>query len=459
MELHEAGRRILGQYWWLIAAFVVAGALIGAVSRVGGASYTATARVVLDTPDPTQRQQAQAAADTVKALATSPEVVQAALRAAHVTGRDPIDVATHHVSVSGLGSSALANISVRDSSRYAATSVVNALAARVIKVRTDQTSGGAQLAALGKRIDELSKDISDADGQIDALNVEIANTVSAFASNGLRAKRDAASRRRDFLAQQRSVFETERVTILGNLALRPQPSVISRAALPQHADSSGWLPYLILGGLLGLILGVGIASLLETIRPTVVGGDAIARELDLPHLGSLGGRVDDPYALGDLTPIYGRMQLAARSAGVRDLGLFAASSGADVRVLAQRLNALGEVFPDASLGEVALARTGASGISFGEGGAGRRTAQADIRAFTLETAPSLDERSSVGLVLVAPSAMKKATAVEINDLLRLTPSPVLGLITYRADRRFRRSIVEREPEVAAGQSVPGADIA
>ncbi len=153
------------------------------------------------------------------------------------------------------------------------------------------------------------------------------------------------------------------------------------------------------------------------------------------------------------------MQLAARSAGVRDLGLFAASSGADVRVLAQRLNALGEVFPDASLGEVALARTGASGISFGEGGAGRRTAQADIRAFTLETAPSLDERSSVGLVLVAPSAMKKATAVEINDLLRLTPSPVLGLITYRADRRFGRSIVEREPEVAAGQSVPGADIA
>jgi capsular polysaccharide biosynthesis protein len=427
VELHEAGRRILGQYWWLIAILVVIGALMAAVSRVGGTTYTATARVVLDTPDPTQRQQAQAAADTVKALATSPQVVQAAIRAAGLTGRrDPIDVASNHVAVSGLGSSALANISVSDSNRYFATSIVNALAARVITVRTDQTSGGDQLNALGKRIDELSLGISNADATIDALNVDIANAGSATAANALRAKRDAASRQRDFLAQQRGVFETERVTILGNLALRSKASVISRAALPKHADSSGWLPYLILGGILGLILGVGIAAVLEMIRPTVVGGDAIARELDLPHLGELRGGVDHAYDAGDLAPIYERLQLAARAFGVRELGLFATRSGADVRGLAHRLSALAE----------------------------RRTARADIRAFTLASAPTLDERSSVGLVLVAPSLMKKASTAEINDLLRLTPSPVLGLITYQAERRLGRRIPEREPEVvAAGPSI------
>ena len=59
MELEEAFRRIVGQHLRLIVGFAVIGFAVAAFSHLGGGtSYTATARLVLDTPDPKSRTEA-----------------------------------------------------------------------------------------------------------------------------------------------------------------------------------------------------------------------------------------------------------------------------------------------------------------------------------------------------------------------------------------------------------------
>jgi capsular polysaccharide biosynthesis protein len=423
MELHDVGRRIVGRYWWLIALLVVAGAAVAALSRSGEKTYTASARIVLDTPDPSTRVESAAIADTVKAIATSQSQVRAALQMAHAR-RDALDVAEHHVSVSGLGSSSVVKVSVSDRDRHVATNVANALAARVITTRSQVSSGGVpqELTALTKRIDQLSVRIAGADAAIDQLNVAVANAATPERANDLRARRDTASRRRDFLAQQRNVLESERVSILGTAALRPKPSIISRASVPLHADSSGRWPYMILGALLGLVLGVGLAALIETVRPTVVGGDALARELDTPLLGTLRGRVDDEESDEGLVPVAARVRLAAEAAGVDDVALFPVKADVDVRGLVERL----EAGPGKGLGVLPA-----------EAGAHHRSS-ARILAFDLGSPATVDERRTRGLVLISPNVIKKTDLVDVGHLLRVTPMPLLGLITYRPARLLGR---------------------
>ena len=56
--------------------------------------------------------------------------------------------------------------------------------------------------------------------------------------------------------------------------------VVSEATEPTDADPDNLISMLALGAFAGLILGIGVAALLEAVRPTIVGGDAISRELD-----------------------------------------------------------------------------------------------------------------------------------------------------------------------------------
>jgi capsular polysaccharide biosynthesis protein len=420
MELHDVGRRIVGHYAWLIALLIVAGALVGAATGAGQTSYTASARIVLDTPDPSTRQESTAIADTVRAIATSSSQVRKALRTAGISNRDALDVAEHHVTVTGLGSSAVVRLSVTDRDRHVAADLANALAAQVISTRTRVTNGGvpAELASLDKRISDANEKISETDATIDQLNVQVALAGNGQAGNDLRAKRDTASRRRDFLSQQRGVLESERISLLGTYALRPRPSIISRAAVPVHADSSGVLPYMILGALLGLVLGLGNAALAETIRPTVVGGNALARELDTPLLGTLPSGRGSDVSDDDLAPIAARVRLAAEAAEIDDVELIAITpERVDLPQIAERLQ---------------------GNLGFGLGSRASRQAPASrLRVLTHASPAADDDLRATGLIIVSPTAVKKAAIADLGHLLRVTPLPVLGLITYRRARVSR----------------------
>jgi uncharacterized protein involved in exopolysaccharide biosynthesis len=448
MELNEAVRRILGEHWRLIVFFVTFGIGVAAVLHVTDVRmYTASARVVLDTEDPQSRAESAAIVDTARAIATSPEQVRDALSAAHVGGRDPVRVAEHHVSVQGLGSSGLFQVSVSDRDPRTAAAVVNALAAQMISARLSVTEGQARqvLTDLGRNIDDLDGRISLLDAKIDSLNERIAVSSDPETVSSRRRERDDASRLRDSLSQQRAALEAQRTSVLSTDSLRPKPTIISRAEPPTRADSSRVLPDVILGALLGLILGVGLAGVIETFRPTLVGAEALAREFGAPLLGRLTSQPDAGDEFQDVTAIAMRLRLAAEAAGLRGVGLVPIGPHVNVRPLAERLEALSSegaatvAAAEPALGEsVEAAVAGRLRRSAAGTLTGRSPLPVRIRPFEVQNA-SLSNGSGTGLVLVVPSTVKKTELAEAGHLLAVSRLPLLGLITYLRPRTLRRS--------------------
>jgi uncharacterized protein involved in exopolysaccharide biosynthesis len=450
MELNEAVRRILGEHWRLIMFFVAFGIGVAAVLHVTDVRmYTASARVVLDTEDPQSRAESAAIVDTARAIATSPEQVSNAMSEAHVGGRDPVRVAEHHVSVRGLGSSGVFEVSVSDRDPRTAAAVVNALAAQMISARLSVTEGQARqaLTDLGRKIDALDGRISVLDAKIDALNERIAGSADSQTVNSLGRERDDASRQRDSLGQQRAALEAQRTSVLSTDSLRPKPTIISRAEPPTRADSSRVLPDVILGALLGLILGVGVAGVIETFRPTLVGAEALAREFGAPLLGTLtsqpdaGEALDAGDAFQDVTAIAMRLRLAAEAASLRGVGLVPIGPQVNVRPLAEQLEALSSEAATAvaavepALGKpVEAAVSGRLGRAAGGMLIGRGHLPVRIRPFEVQNT-SLSNGSGTGLVLVVPSTAKKTELAEAGHLLTVSRLPLLGLITYARPRR------------------------
>ena len=413
-DLQDIARRTVGRHRWAITALVVVGAIIAGIAHGGAHTYTATTRVVLDTSDPTTRSEAIAISDTVQAIATSPSQVRAALKSASITNRDPLDVAEHHVSVAGLGSSAIISLSVSDADPGVATALSNAIAQRVILARERFSSGtrDQELADLEGQISDLSAKIAESNVKVDALNLNIADA-SAAAAAELRARRDAALRQTDFLTQQRGVLESERVSILGASALRPKPSIVAEASRPIHADPSGRLQYMVLGGLLGLIIGVGLAALAEMIRPSIVGGDALARQFGAPLLGALRTDAEGKLDQNDVATVAGHLRLAAHSSGVHRIELLAPPGAHDQPAAVATLIASASA---AGL-EVGLVGDAASG-----------------------QAAEYPERA--GIVVVVPETMKRSDVVEAGYLVALRRAPLLGLVTHRSTESLPARVAE-----------------
>jgi hypothetical protein len=286
--------------------------------------------------------------------------------------------------------------------------VANALAAQVIRARLAISNGELRQAldANARQIDEFNRSIAEL------------NARTAFDQ--------AATAQRDLIAQQRSSLEAERATLLTSAALRPTPLVISGATLPTHANASGVIPYMTLGAIFGLILALGTAGLVEMIRPTVVGEDALAREFGAPLLGRLSGIPGRASHMMNTTSLADRIRLAGEASDVHGVSLIGAGPTVDLGSLA-----------------VALTHTGSS--NGGDNGSPSATKAAkDLHAsgltidvFDLHTwSPN---GGGSGLVLVSPLALKKEDLVETNRLLELSRMPVLGLITYDGERPRRPS--------------------
>jgi phage FluMu protein gp41 len=407
MELHEAFRRIVRQHLRLIACFVIAGLAVGALAhRATGKSYTTSARLVLDTQDPKSRTEAAAIADMGQAIATSPTQIHQALARSHL--RRNVAGVAHHVAVRPLGTSGVLELAYSDRTAQGARAVADALAAQVIRTRLAISNGKLQQAlnAGDRQIDELSRTISELDRK------------AAFDQ--------AAAAQRDVIAQQRSALESERATLLSSAALRPKPSIISGATLPAHASASGLIPYMTLGAIFGLILALGTAGLVEMIRPTVVGEDALAREFDAPLLGRLSGVPGEPSLAVNSTSLADRIRLAGEASDVHGAWLIGAGPAVDLSSLAVAITHAGD--------SNGVGNGASRASSAGEHLPGRGPT---IDVFDLHTwSPN---GGGEGLVLVSPLALKKDDLIQTNRLLELSRLPVLGLITYDGERPRRPS--------------------
>jgi capsular polysaccharide biosynthesis protein len=442
MELNDAFHRIFRQHL-LVILLVVAVCVTGAAVLGLGEkpSYTASTRLVLDTQDPQSSTGSTVIGDTAKAIATSPVEVSAALSQAHIADRNPTEVAKH-VSVSPLGTSGVLQLSVTDSKPAYARALANALAEQVIRTRsTVNTRRIDQISAdLDGRIRVLNQRIAAADAAVDQFNRQLAAGQTGTAAARLRSQIDSESRLRDFDAEQRGVLVSERLGLLSTDALRPQASVISRATLPRHADASRRVPDLMLGLLLGLILGVGAAALIETFKPTLHGAEMLAREFGTSYIGTIPANAGEGEADLGAEPITLVLRLAAERAGVRSVNLLAAVRDPGLTAAAANLEAAvnGISGPEADPSEPVTA-----------GGTQRYLPRKleryeppapsplplRVRTFGIDFPASRNGAPS-GVVLVAPRSLRRSRVLEVKHLLSVMPVPVLGLITYGSGSRW-----------------------
>ena len=444
MELNDAFYRIFRQHLLVILFTVAVCATGAAVLGLGEKpSYTASTRLVLDTQDPQSSTGSTVIGDTAKAIATSPVEVAAALSQAHIGDRNQTEVAKD-VSVSPLGTSGVLQLSVTDSTPGYARALANALAAQVIQTRSSvNTRRINQISAdLDGRIRVLNQRIAAADAAVDQFNRQLAEGQTGSAAARLRSQIDSESRLRDFDAEQRGVLVSERLGLLSTDALRPQASVISRATLPRHADASRRVPDLMLGLLLGLILGIGAAALIETFKPTLHGPDMLAREFGTSYLGTIPTNAGQEGADLGTEPITLVLRLAAERAGVRSVSLLAAAPDPGLTAAAANLEAAvnGVARPDADPSEPV---TAGGTQSYRPRRRERYELQAPspsppplrVRTFGIDFPASRNGAPS-GVVLVAPQSLRRSRVLEVKHLLSVMPVPVLGLITYGSGSRW-----------------------
>jgi capsular polysaccharide biosynthesis protein len=432
MDLQEVTRRVVLGHWVVIVACVVvcAGA-VTAYHLTDTEMYSASTRVVLDVPAPTSGTEALAVADMAKAIVTGPGHIVAALKVAEAM-RDPVKEISN-ITVAPLGTSGIVQITVKDSNPVAAAAIANALANDLIDTRINSHASqraalDAKIKTLTDRIAAIDQDIAGLNGQLRDLQVDRSNPAATQAQAQILADRiQALSSQRTALTDESLHLDSQRAN-LGSAYLTT-PSVVDVATVPTKADPSRLPIDLALAVIIGLVLGVGAAGAMETFRPMLSSGDAVARTLSVPVLGWL------PDPTGTLAA---RLKLAAGSGDVRALELIGIGDSPDLSAVARSLRGQ---------------------LSQGEGeGKG-------IAIFSMKDAPPRYRNAQApahGFVLVTPDRIKKESLIQVQELMALSGRPLLGLIVHRPARAVktleaenpipRFAVLEREKEPDNGMS-------
>jgi capsular polysaccharide biosynthesis protein len=425
MELQEIVRRIVfGHRVAILACLVVCMGAVLAYHLEQAPTYSASTRVILDFPNPSDAVQAATIADAAKAIVTSPTHVKAALRTAGVV-RDPI-LEGRSITVAPMGTSGVLQITVQDKNSVAAASIANALTDDLIQTRL-AAGPAAQIPALDSQISNLDSQIKSVGDQISQLDQEIASLGSQlqalsvdannFQTTAVRAQIltdqiAAKSSQRSILTQEMLSLDTQRASLAAQSASlstggsRPVPTVIDRATPPGAPDPSRLPIDMALAFLGGLVLGLAAAAGMEVFRPTFTGGEAIANALGVPVLGWI------PDSTGALPR---RLRQAAIAAEVGAVELIDAGDTADIVALAKSLRAL--LGPDQAGGKrLAVYATKDVPTRFRNGHA-----------------------QSCGLVVVAPEQLTKAALAPVTDLVSNSGRTLLGVIGHRSDIPTKKS--------------------
>lgn len=444
MELNEAAIRILRGHRLLVVLCILLGLGAGwlvhgaeakfcrsgtvsqefplTISTQDCANYSASTRLQLDLEPPRSLAESAAIADTARGIATSPGHVATALRKADAQ-RDPIFVARQAVKLNALGSSGILQLGVTDRDPETAAALANLLAADVVQTRTDSTRTQLQkaVADLDARMAELNRSIGELGARLSALEPRAGQLGTGEITNALTAQRTG-------LSAERASIESQRQTLVTTDALRPKAAIVDPAQAPLRRDRSHRPANLGLGLLLGLVIGIGGATLLEIFRPTLVGGGAIARALGVPRLGRISGFPVN----GNLrdVPVRTHLRLAANAARVDTIELLPVDPSMDVHALAARL-------------------------AGPPNGGGAQLAPA-VHAFGPSSHPSSDT-AAPGLVVVAPSMLKKARLDSLGDVRTITGWRMLGVVTYERPPWWKRLWLTASPPNRKGHGRDGAN--
>ncbi|MGW2519714.1 hypothetical protein ACWC09_22385 [Streptomyces sp. NPDC001617] len=272
MEFNEALRRVIGGHWRLLVLCVVLPMLVvGALEARSARTYVSKARVQASATLPTTDVQANAMLSRVKAVATSGSVAGAALKQAHITDRTTAQVA-RETSVSRLGGSAVFTVKVTDRDPRKAEKLASALSEQLVSF----FNGSGNL---------LVTQLTDREHSLQAERVRVASQLpdAKNASDSGRLTAQLGSLDQQILDIQASLRAAQAAGLGDRTGSLLSPASDAVPA-PRLSPTS-----LALTGVVGLLAGLLLVTMLEVARPRVAGQDAFGRELEAPVLGRLPG--------------------------------------------------------------------------------------------------------------------------------------------------------------------------
>jgi capsular polysaccharide biosynthesis protein len=412
MTIEEMFRRIVRAHLGIILVCLllpVAGAAVLAARRPD--PTTASIRLQVVAGAPKSATEAEGMNSRVLAVATTPSLLGTALLAAKAQ-RDVETYATTNVSAQRLGESSIVELSVTDDDPLAAGPIVTQLAIRVVLFMNQ----GDQ-ASFNTTVTDLSDQIDKATIARDKLVTQLRGIADITARADLNVQIQSVN-------QLLSQLSSQRATLLADAATRDHVVMISNKPDIRQVQAS-MLPQLALALLLGLVLGLTVATVVETFRPRVNSIRALARLLQAPVLGK---------ASEDVESLRNTMALAARRQGVDAVVLMGADdSDADTvsRLLfafsgrthtPERLRKPAGVDDDNRV--FGLEESGLAGF-------------ADVR-FTGLSAVTPEDEMTAGVVVVSGGTVLLRRLDDLDDILKAVRWPVLGVVHGPAKRRFGR---------------------
>jgi uncharacterized protein involved in exopolysaccharide biosynthesis len=453
---------LLRQYWALIMVCVALPLVaITLVTAKQPAQYAASARIITGSIVPTSSAQADAIVSQVAGIATSRNVATHALNAAGAN-RNLSDFIANHISVTGLGSSQVVDLTVTDGNREVAQKAARALATQVINSLNNVGESG------------LLQALNDIDTQV----VELTQKRAAL---GLQAA--SSPRSQTLQAKLAGLDEVianltgDRGRLLAQASTQGRAAVIDTPALPAHPQSKALPQKLGLAGLLGLVVGILFAAFAETARPTVPGARRVSRRLGTSLLGRLGLADLHGTSTRALDAIAFRLRLAATHAAVSTVALADVGTHAGIGDLAAALRralpaapAVDGVGAAALSGSSAVAGASLSNSQYGQvatdlaatSGTGDTLLkshypavdQVALRIYTLGQMNAAVERGRAGLVVLAGPVARVSDVAAIVDLASSSGWPLLGVVGVPRARRIR-GIRRPRREASAGGSAAG----
>ncbi len=462
MEIDEVAARLLGQYWALMLLCIALPLLaIGLTVKKQPPMSAASARIVSGSTVPASNAQADAIASQIQGIATGRTAAAKALRAAGVT-RNLSDFVAGHVSVSGLGGSQVVDLKVTDRNPRVAAALAKALAAEVVESINNVGQGGlsAALTAIDQEIVRLSQQhgVAAAQATADPHNQELQARLAG-------------------LDQVIANFSGDRTRLLIQASTQGLATVIDQPVVPLKPESKALAQKLGLAGLLGLVAGILIAAIAETIRPTVPGARRVSRRLGAPTLGRLRSADMHGERTPDLENLSLRLRLAAVHADVSTVALVDVNGGYDLADLAYGL----ERSLEAAAENMAI-RAGAAGDNNHQGSlSGAPTLGAAVivkgRQLTAETQalhvyPMAQMKhvvgmGRVGMLVISGPVARVSRVMSLDDLVTSSGWPIIGVIGVPRARRGlfgrrgrRDAQVSQHPGASASpaEAGPGDDV-
>ncbi|TDC59132.1 hypothetical protein E1200_32475 [Actinomadura sp. GC306] len=270
MELDEVAARVVRSYWVLLTAMTVLpltlvalwmsgrepAAVAHARLQAGGAAADAAAG----------EAGASVLVSQVKAFATSESLLTEVLREQRVD-RSARKVAKA-VEVTGLGTSNVVELSVKDRDPGVAQRLTDAIAIKVVRQLTHSGQD-----AIRAQLDEIDERIGKLEDKLGPLARRAGGPAPDI----------AAANERERVQSELSGLRSNRSDLLTQLTAAGSASVVQHAVPAPRTDPTVMMAAI--AGLAGLVGGVLIAVVAEMVRPTIPGQRRVARRLGVPLLG------------------------------------------------------------------------------------------------------------------------------------------------------------------------------